>query len=49
MFLFGGLPRMKGECKMSSIDQLIQYIKNMDDYQRQLVLSFIVTLFDLED
>lgn len=34
---------------MSSIDQLILYIKNMDEYQRQLVLSFIVTLFDLDD
>lgn len=33
---------------MSVLDQLLLYIEKMDDYQRQLVLSFIVTLFDLD-
>lgn len=30
-------------------DKLHQYINQMDDYQLELVLSFLVTLFDLDD
>ena len=28
-------------------DKLHQYVENMDDYQLELVYSFVVTLFDL--
>ena len=30
-------------------DKLQQYIENMDEYQLELVRSFIATLFDLDD
>lgn len=33
---------------MSVLDKLFVYIENMDECQRQLVLSFIVTLFDID-
>ena len=33
---------------MSPLDRLLFYIKNMDEYQLELVCSFIVTLFDLD-
>ena len=29
-------------------EKLHQYIDEMDDYQTELVLSFLVTLFDLD-
>ena len=40
---------MKGECPMIALDKLLSYINQLDDYQQELVLSFIVTLFDLDD
>lgn len=44
---------MKGALLMDTTlllkDKLQQYIENMDEYQLELVRSFIATLFDLDD
>ena len=46
-------PRTKGAPPMTANtttkkEKLHQYIDEMDDYQTELVLSFLVTLFDLD-
>lgn len=46
---------MKGDCLMDTVtmtvkkDNLHKYIDEMDDYQLELVYSFIKTLFNLDD
>lgn len=47
-------PRKKGappmnDAIMTTKDKLRQYIEEMDEKQLELVRSFIVTLFDLDD
>lgn len=46
-------PRMKGALPMDTTlslkDKLQQYIENMDEYQLELVRSFIATLFNIDD